>query len=108
MMATCTATQSQPSGSGIHIELEHFPHVHLSPETQARDGKNVSFDSTNGISVPEDIRDDFATPPDTAVEALPKWNYPRENLYRVLCCFWSFFTFGMNDGSLGVNILPSI
>jgi hypothetical protein len=42
-------------------------------------------------------------PPDTAVDALQRWNYPRLNLYKVMATFWSFFIFGMNDGAYGVS-----
>jgi hypothetical protein len=46
------------------------------------------------------------TPPDSAVEVLQKWNYPRINMFRVPATFWSFFVVGMNDGSYGVRLCP--
>ncbi|KAN0095894.1 MFS general substrate transporter [Hyaloscypha variabilis] len=44
------------------------------------------------------------SPPSTAVEALQKWNSPRINMFRVFATFWSFFVFGMNDGSYGALV----
>lgn len=41
--------------------------------------------------------------PSNAVDALQKWNEPSINMYRVFSTFWSFFVFGMNDGSYGVS-----
>ncbi|KAG8532491.1 uncharacterized protein KY384_002368 [Bacidia gigantensis] len=45
--------------------------------------------------------------PENAVEALPRWNYPRQNIWRLASIFFAFINFGMNDASLG-PLLPYI
>ncbi|ESZ89499.1 hypothetical protein SBOR_10116 [Sclerotinia borealis F-4128] len=59
--------------------------------------------STHGESDPEDIRQN-TIPLTNAVEVLQKWNYPRQNIFRVGASFWGFFLMGMNDGSYGALI----
>jgi hypothetical protein len=40
--------------------------------------------------------------PTTATEALPRWNHPRSNMFRVFATFWSFLVMGANDAAYGV------
>ena len=70
----------------------------LAPEIRVDDGNQKRL----GISDLEDIRVE-ANPPSNAVDALPKWNSPPINMWRVFATFWSFFVVGMNDGSYGVS-----
>ncbi|TGO62266.1 hypothetical protein BOTNAR_0116g00030 [Botryotinia narcissicola] len=72
-MATTTLTQ---------VELQSFPN-NSSPWVP-----NTGI--VQSESDPEDIRQD-TTPPNNAVEALQKWNYPPKNVYRVGASFWGFF-----------------
>ncbi|KAF5869208.1 putative major facilitator superfamily transporter protein [Botrytis fragariae] len=85
-MATTTLTQ---------VELQSFPN-NSSPWVP-----NTGV--VQSESDPEDVRQD-TTPPNNAVEALQKWNYPHKNVYRVGASFWGFFLMGMNDGSYGALI----
>jgi hypothetical protein len=92
-MASYTTTQTEPSCSAIELQ------------PVARDVQNPDVRSQRklGTSDLENIREDVA-PPDTAVDALQKWNSPRINMWRVSATFFSFFVFGMNDGSYGVSL----
>ena len=95
-MSTYTTTQTEPSSSGPAIELQSLSH-----------GMRRSADSNQrklGTADLENIRENIA-PPDTAVDALQKWNSPRINMWRVFAAFFSFFIVGMNDGSYGVLFL---
>lgn len=38
-------------------------------------------------------------------EATQSWKQPRQNAFRVLAVYWSFFVFGLNDGAYGA-LLP--
>ncbi|TAQ85811.1 hypothetical protein B7494_g5869 [Chlorociboria aeruginascens] len=46
----------------------------------------------------------ITTPPNTVVEARQYWNHPRINMWRTFAAFFSFFVFGMSDGSYGLEI----
>ncbi|KAI5859309.1 MFS general substrate transporter [Durotheca rogersii] len=46
-------------------------------------------------------------PPDTAAEAVQRWNYPRKNITRVAACFWCFVVMGANDAAYG-PLIPYI
>ncbi|THV54702.1 hypothetical protein BGAL_0021g00040 [Botrytis galanthina] len=81
-MATTTLTQ---------VELQSFPN-NSSPWVP-----NTGI--VQSESDPEDIRQD-TTPPNNAVEALQKWNYPPKNVYRVGASFWGFFLMGYTFASL--------
>ncbi|PMD54818.1 MFS general substrate transporter [Hyaloscypha bicolor E] len=81
-MATSTMTQADPSSSSF--ELQPLP-------------------AQNSCEENDEVADLEETPPDSAVEALQKWNSPRINMFRVPATFWSFFVVGMNDGSYGLE-----
>jgi hypothetical protein len=82
-MATSTMTQADPSSSSF--ELQPLP-------------------AQNSCEENDEVADLEETPPDSAVEALQKWNSPRINMFRAPATFWSFFVVGMNDGSYGVSL----
>ncbi|KAI9728211.1 MAG: hypothetical protein M1828_004672 [Chrysothrix sp. TS-e1954] len=44
---------------------------------------------------------DGESPNKVTVEAVPRWNQPRGNLYRTLAAFWAFLMMGMNDAAYG-------
>ncbi|KAG9236972.1 major facilitator superfamily domain-containing protein [Amylocarpus encephaloides] len=58
--------------------------------------------SSKDVLGPENIRDE-TEPPRDAVDALPRWNYPKVHMWRTFAAFWSFFVVGMNDGSYGLE-----
>ncbi|CZR69988.1 related to tetracycline resistance proteins [Phialocephala subalpina] len=92
-MATLTMT-TEPSSSNSNIEL-HAPSTPYFPDKK-RASISEATPQNLGADL-EDIRQD-ATAPDTAVEALQRWNSPKINMWRVFATFWSFFAVGMNDG----------
>lgn len=47
-------------------------------------------------------------PPEIAISALEKWNYPRHNIGRLMATFWSFVVSGANDAAYGVCLCNSI
>jgi len=85
-MATYTITEAEPSKA---MELQFYPPSQVPSERKL------------GISDIEDIRQ-LAIPPAQAVEAKQRWKSPN-NIKRVFAAFFSFFVFGMNDGSYGVS-----
>jgi hypothetical protein len=93
-MATITATEAEPSSSISAIELKDVSRDPIMTSEEGRKaGEKVETDSIRGdTEVPE-----------TAFEALQKWNEPRINMWRVFATYFSFFIFGMNDGALGVR-----
>jgi hypothetical protein len=97
-MATIAATEGERSSSISVFELKGVPRDPLRTSGEGRKaGEKLGTDTIEG--------DNEA--PDTAFEALPKWNESRINVWKVLATFFSFFIFGMNDGALGVrNSIP--
>jgi fucose permease len=49
------------------------------------------------------VRDELP-PPNTAVEVLERWNYPRKNMWGIFGTYLSFFILGMNDATPGALI----
>ncbi|KAL0264861.1 hypothetical protein SLS55_000814 [Diplodia seriata] len=73
------------------IELQPLPAASLRPESaRDKDAASTSQDS--------------ASPPDTAVPAVEKWNSNPTNTYRLLATFWSFMVMGGNDAAYGAII----
>lgn len=68
------------------------------PETSETSSGRAQGSSQLGI-------DDGETPPSTAVHAREKWNFPRQNIARLMATFWSFVVSGANDAAYGVRTL---
>ncbi|KAF8851758.1 MFS transporter-like protein [Acephala macrosclerotiorum] len=95
----------EPSRSNSDIELLAPSNPYFPDKKRAliSEGEPQTSQEQKHNSDLEDIRQD-AFPPESAVEALQKWNFPKINMWRVFATFWSFFVVGMNDGSYGALI----
>jgi hypothetical protein len=92
-----TVTHSEPRNSVSAIELQSLP-------GEGNGGTNFEGGKQPGVL---DIHDDV-TPPETAVNALPIWNSPRINMWRVFATYFSFLIFGANDGAYGVSCTKTL
>jgi hypothetical protein len=67
----------------------------------AHEAINLGRLASRGEQQPDDdLRGDLP-PPNTAVDALERWNSPKSNMYALFGTYLSFLILGMNDASPG-------
>lgn len=90
---TSSSTPNEPE-----FELQPVP-----PSQSNNDPRDPEKPSLSEAGDPENVRGE-AVPPESAVEALQRWNSPRINMYRVFSAYFSFLIIGLNDGAYGVRL----
>ena len=59
--------------------------------------------ATETSTLQREDRNESLPSPSVAFEELPRWNYPKINMYRTFATFWSFIVMGANDAAYGVG-----
>ena len=93
---SATATQTVLEEPNLSYQPDAIPKNTF----QAHEAINLGRVPSHAERTDDDIRGDLP-PPNTAVEALERWNSPKSNMFALFGTYLSFLVLGMNDASPG-------